>query len=124
MAVVLFPRKIGRTILDHPNRLPSMARATNKNLLAEVRKKIAAKKLGWEAGPSHISMLPDEEQAKFVGFKVDDETLASMGRACTALNSHYRLSAGALMLPSSVDWSNQNGNDYVQAVKNQETCLS
>ncbi len=86
-----------------------------------LRAAIKANKARWVPKASRISRLPDAARANLLGVEVDRsnvDAIAAEGAGARAA------SAAAAPLPTSVDWRNRNGRNFISPVKDQLACGS
>jgi len=93
-----------------------------------VKEAINAEGHGWQAAPTFLANLPEDEAIKFLGYVPQGEGTSLEEREAKSIQ-HYAAflssspASGAVALPTALDWRNHNGN-FVTPVKNQGGCGS
>jgi C1A family cysteine protease len=99
----------------------------DSNRLARLQEELRNSGATWEAGPTSMSKLSEEERRRRLGYVPGpDEPSLEERVALSAANHESWLAAppAAPAYPSSFDWRNVNGNDYVTSIKDQGSCGS
>lgn len=101
----------------------------NKPSLESVRATIAAEGHDWEAAPTFLSRLPEDELAKYLGYNPEGEGITLKAREESSITSYGQFLASSpsgeeFSAPVSKDWRSVNGKSYVTPVKNQGNCGS
>jgi C1A family cysteine protease len=92
--------------------------------LSEVSSAITRADANWEAGETDVSRfvnLPVEDGNLFGLSITDEQAIALLAEADLLQAQTFRVAAPP---PSSIDWRNYNGRNYVTPIKNQRTCGS
>ncbi|SDC85581.1 C1 family peptidase [Niabella drilacis] len=100
----------------------------------DIQLSIARENLGWEAASNEYTALSEEDRQYLLGFVPGPHEKSLAAREEAALRSFraFKLSAAgkgirkpkAYGYPTSFDWRNANGANYVTAIKNQNPCGS
>jgi len=82
----------------------------------------------WEADENHFTDRPMEEWSQWLGFTPapgEASPIEKISRAASNYHAHMAAAAAApSAAPSSTDWRNHNGVNYIGTVKNQKQCGS
>jgi C1A family cysteine protease len=84
----------------------------SEDRLSAINAAIKAAGAKWQAGETSISKLSQEDQLRRVGFHFEKLKAEPLNK----------IKLTATSIPSSVDWRNVNGNDFVTPVKDQGQC--
>jgi len=77
----------------------------------------------WQAGPTSISALPQEEVISRLGLQVNEAERKATEKLIAAANSLEAVRAAAIAVPAAVDWRS-NGGNFVTPIRDQLSCGS
>ncbi|MEM3405791.1 MAG: C1 family peptidase [Candidatus Pacearchaeota archaeon] len=89
--------------------------------LAEIQKKIKEKNLSWQAGETEVSKLPKEQRKKLLSGIIE---VKDIEKSEEEQINNFDLKYYENSLPSSFDWRNKDGVNWMTPVKNQFLCGS
>lgn len=105
--------------------------AEEKSMLAKIKEDIKADNAGWQASSNFLLQLSEEERRNYLGYEPgpDEPSLQEQEEASQANYQSYKaaLESGGLQAfgaPSSFDWRNKDGKNWITPVKNQGGCGS
>lgn len=100
-----------------------------KQDLQAVREAISAEGQSWQAAPTFLANLPEEEGKRYLGYVPEGEGESFESREAKSIQSYASFLASspaseAFGAPVAKDWRNVNGQNFVTPIKNQGGCGS
>jgi C1A family cysteine protease len=97
----------------------------DKIAVAQVQSALTQRGANWQAGVNFLTELPSQQRRLYLGFTPPgDLTLQALEDRGKGIAAGHQVGLVAPVYPSSFDWRNQGGQNYITPVKDQGACGS